>query len=100
MTSNFREGLEKKLSQALGSLGPPLLLDYCVLFVCLFPLLYFMMMISSLALLDIKKLKSTTTFSSVFLHPLTPRSDQYVNYPYNFNTLSSRQAMTIKKIIN
>ena len=24
MTSNFREGLEKKLSQALGSLGPPL----------------------------------------------------------------------------
>ena len=29
-----------------------------------------------------------------------PRSDQFINYPDNFNTLSSRQVMRIKKIIN
>ena len=34
------------------------------------------------------------------VNPLTPRSDQNVNYPYNFNTLLSRQVMRIKKIIN
>ena len=34
------------------------------------------------------------------INPLSPRSDQYVNYPYNFNTLSSRQLMRNKKIIN
>ena len=27
-------------------------------------------------------------------------SDQHINSPYNFNTLSSRQVMRIKKIIN
>ena len=36
----------------------------------------------------------------VSINPLTPRSDQYVNSPYNFNTLLSRQVMRIKKIIN
>ena len=30
----------------------------------------------------------------------TTRSDKYVNSPYNFNMLSSRQVMRIKKIIN
>ena len=33
-------------------------------------------------------------------NPLTPRSDQYLNSPYNSNTLSSRQVIGIKKIIN
>ena len=30
----------------------------------------------------------------------TPMIDQYINSPYNFNTLSSRQLMRMKKIIN
>ena len=30
-----------------------------------------------------------------FFNPWTPRSDQYINSPYNFNTLSSRQVMRI-----
>ena len=34
------------------------------------------------------------------INPFTPRSDQHVNSPYNSNTLSSRQVMRIKKIIN
>ena len=34
-----------------------------------------------------------------FLNPLTPRSDQYINSSNNFNTLSSKQVMRIKKII-
>ena len=34
------------------------------------------------------------------LNPFTPRSDQYINSPFNYNTLSSRQVMRIKKIIN
>ena len=34
------------------------------------------------------------------INPLTPRSDKYVKSPYNFNTLSIRQVMRIKKIIN
>ena len=34
------------------------------------------------------------------LNPLTPMSDQCINSLYNFNTLSSRQAMRIKKTIN
>ena len=33
------------------------------------------------------------------LNPFTPRSDQYINYPYNFKTLSSRQVMRMNKII-
>ena len=33
-------------------------------------------------------------------NPFNPRSDQYVNSLYNFNTLSSRQVMRINKIIN
>ena len=31
---------------------------------------------------------------------LTPRSDQYINSSDNFNTLSSKQVMRIKRIIN
>ena len=31
---------------------------------------------------------------------LLPRSDQYINTPYDFNTMSSRQVIRIKKIIN
>ena len=31
---------------------------------------------------------------------VTPRSDQYINSPYNFNILSNRQVMRIKEIIN
>ena len=38
--------------------------------------------------------------SEVVVNPLTPRSDQYINSPYNFSTLSSRQVMRIEKIIN
>ena len=34
------------------------------------------------------------------INPLTPRSDQNINSPYNFNTLSSRKIMRIEKIIN
>ena len=33
-------------------------------------------------------------------NPLTPRSDQYINSSNNFNTLSSKQVMRIKRIIN
>ena len=41
------------------------------------------------------------TFVVFFLfNPFTPRSDQHINSPYNFNTLSSKQVMGIKKIIN
>ena len=36
----------------------------------------------------------------ITVNPLNPRSDQYVNSPDNFNTLSSRQVVRIKKIIN
>ena len=36
----------------------------------------------------------------LLFYPLPPRSDQYINSPYNFNTMSSRQVMRIKKIIN
>ena len=32
-------------------------------------------------------------------NPFTPRSDQHIKSPYNFNTLSSRQVMRIEKII-
>ena len=32
--------------------------------------------------------------------PFTPKGDQHMNSPYNFNTLSSRQVTRIKKIIN
>ena len=32
--------------------------------------------------------------------PLTPRSNHFINSPYNFDTLSSRQVMRIKKIIS
>ena len=35
---------------------------------------------------------NTSTFN-----PFTPRSDQFVNSPCNFHTLSSRQVMRIKK---
>ena len=38
--------------------------------------------------------------SVIFINPLTPRSDQCVKSPHNFNTLSSRQVIRIKKIIN
>ena len=31
-------------------------------------------------------------------NPFTPRSNHYLNYPYKFNTLSSRQVMRIKKL--
>ena len=34
------------------------------------------------------------------LNPLTPRSDWCVNSPYIFKTLSGRQVMRMKKIIN
>ena len=34
----------------------------------------------------------------VSVNPLTPKSDQYITSPYNFNTLSSRQVMRIKKL--
>ena len=34
------------------------------------------------------------------LDPLTLKSDQYLNSPYNFNMLSSGQVMRIKKIIS
>ena len=37
---------------------------------------------------------------SGWFNPFTSRSDYHVNSPYNFNTLSSRQVMRIKKIIN
>ena len=33
-------------------------------------------------------------------NPLTSSSDHYINSPYNLKTLSSRQVMRIKKIIN
>ena len=38
--------------------------------------------------------------SSKCVNPLTPRSDQHINSPYNYNILSSRHVMRIKKIIN
>ena len=33
-------------------------------------------------------------------NPLIPRSDQYINSPFNVKTVSSRQVTRIKKIIN
>ena len=33
-------------------------------------------------------------------NPLTPRSDQYINSPYNCNTMSKRKVMRIEKIYN
>ena len=35
-----------------------------------------------------------------FFNPLTPRSDQVLNSPHNFITLSNRQVMRIKNIIS
>ena len=35
----------------------------------------------------------------LFVNPFIPRSDQYFNSPYKFNTLSSILVMRIKKII-
>ena len=43
--------------------------------------------------------KASVNISMDLINPLTPRSYQYLNYPYSFNTLSSRQVMRIKKII-
>ena len=40
------------------------------------------------------------TGSSKHTKIFTHKSDQHINSPYNFNTLSSRQVMRIKKIIN
>ena len=43
------------------------------------------------------------TGNSLCLYPfnhLTPRSDHYINSSNNFNTLSSKQVMRIKRIIN
>ena len=40
---------------------------------------------------DIVRRKGLLSLSVV--NPLTPKSDQYINSPYNFNTLSSRQVM-------
>ena len=39
------------------------------------------------------------TFLISLINPFTPSSDQYINSPYN-NTMSSREVMRIKKIIN
>ena len=36
----------------------------------------------------------------ICFNPFTPKNDEYLNSPYNFNTWSSRQVMRIKKIIN
>ena len=33
------------------------------------------------------------------INPLTPRSDQYVNSPYIFNTVSNRWVTRMKKIL-
>ena len=42
----------------------------------------------------------TPQFHLVSVNPFTPRSDQHIISPYNFNTLSSRQVMRIEKIFN
>ena len=34
------------------------------------------------------------TCTCIRINPLTPKSNQFINSPYNFNTLSSRQTMT------
>ena len=34
------------------------------------------------------------------MNPSTPKSDHYINYSTNFNTLSRKQVMRIKRIIN
>ena len=36
---------------------------------------------------------------TIYFNPFTPRSDQYINSPFHFNTLSSRKLTRIKKII-
>ena len=41
-----------------------------------------------------------SAYIALYFNPFTPRSDQHINSSYNFNTLSSRQVMRIKKIIN
>ena len=38
--------------------------------------------------------------TEVLINPLTPRSDQHIKSPYNFNTLSSREVLRIQKVIN
>ena len=40
------------------------------------------------------------THTTCIFNSLTPRSDQYVNSPYIFNTVSSREVTRMKKIIN
>ena len=49
--------------------------------------------------LDKKQLPLPQITTGVF-DPFTTRSDHFINSPYNFNTLLSRQVMRIKKIIN
>ena len=53
----------------------------------------------SKCLLELSNASPTCTDISEY-NPLTPRSNQYINAPYNFNTLSSRQVIKIKEIIN
>ena len=36
----------------------------------------------------------------LLVNPLTPKSDHYINSSNNFSTLSSKQVMRIKRIIN
>ena len=47
-----------------------------------------------------KKKMMTVPSKCLVLNPFTPRSDQHINSPYNSNTLSRRQVMRIKKMIN
>ena len=50
---------------------------------------------------DVRSLHGKVTVKVIFaiqlVNPLTPRSDQYIDSPYAFNTLSSRQVMRTKK---
>ena len=47
-----------------------------------------------------ERLVHTIPGLSCAFNPFSPGNDQNLNSPYNFNTLSSRQVLRIKKIIN
>ena len=43
---------------------------------------------------------SLMDWTKFHFNPFTPMNDHYLNSPYKFNTLSRRQEMRIKKIVN
>ena len=47
-----------------------------------------------------REMDAVSVYDLGTLNPFIPMSDQCINSPYNFNTLSNRQVMRTKTIIN